>query len=260
MSPDPTTPNAELQEIASIRKQFEAVGIKKGMTVLELNGSLHHTTRALSEAVGPRGRVILHVSSTRRLEEARTRFKTSRNITYLQSDLMPLALEAETTDFTYCRSIMEYLPEPVRLLEELIRVTKRGAKIVCAELDNSALTHYPLAPHLERQLQEIAKELQKSKAWDPQIGRKLYALFLESGLSEVRAQIFTHHLVAGETSPVDEDEWNLRIEKLNQLRVHGLLKLKFDLDTFRSELFAFFQNPLRLSYSPLVVVEGVKPL
>lgn len=246
------------EEISSIKKQFEAVGIRKEMTVLELNGSLDYTTRALSEAVGPRGRVILHVSSAKRLEEAKAKFRTLKNLTYLQSELLPLALEDQSIDFSYSRGVMEYLSDPLKLLEQLVRVTKRGGKIVCAELDNSGLSHYPMATHLESQLHQIARELQKSKAWDPNVGRKLFSMFHELGVSEVKVQVFPHHLVYGQSNPVDEEEWDLRLKKLEQLKMHGLLKLDFDLDVFRTELFSFFQNPLRLSYSPLIVVEGVK--
>jgi len=42
------------------------------------------------------------------------------------------------------------------------------------------------------------------------------------------------------------------------LQAKGSIQLSFDLDSFRSEFFAFFQNPTRFSYSSVILVEGIK--
>jgi ubiquinone/menaquinone biosynthesis C-methylase UbiE len=254
----PTAPLADDQESREARQHLEAAGLRKGMTVLELNASFDHTTRIMSEMVGPRGRVILHTDDEQKLESARLRLKDLRNLTYFSGPLHPLSIDDETADLTYSRGVLEYQPNPLEMVEEFIRVTRRGGKIVCAELDNSGLNHYPMPPHLEKQLQELARELHLSQVWDPQIGRKLYSLFHELGLQTIKAHLFPHHLVYGRSESMDEQEWLRRIEKLEELKMQGHLKMKFDSTAFRNDLLAFFQNPLRLSYSPLILVEGVK--
>ncbi len=240
------------------REQLLLTGLQKGMTAVDAGGGVGFVTKIMSRIVGTRGKAILVDQSKERLQEAKTYCRECKNIQFIQSPLEKIKLDRDTADYTFCRFVFEYLQEPEVVFRELIRVTKPGGKIVVGDLDHNCLSHYPLAPHLETQLLEIAHKLQQKKVWDAYSGRKLFSYFNEAGLQNIKVHLIPHHLIYGESQQKDVENWRLKMERIEALVKEGDLRLSFDMDSFQNEFFSFFQNPSRFSYSPLILVEAVK--
>ncbi|MBN8556014.1 MAG: methyltransferase domain-containing protein [Deltaproteobacteria bacterium] len=242
----------------SSRAQLLLTGLKPGMTAIDAGGGVGFVTRIMSQIVGPKGRVYLIDQSDIRLKAAKEQMKALRNVLYLDSSLENIKLDSNIIDYSWCRFVFEYLPEQKKAFDEIYRVSKAGGKIAIGDLDYNCMSHFPLAPHLEQQLNQIISELQRLKLWDPYAGRKLFSYFNEAGVKDIKVHLLPHHLIYGESQRRDIDNWVAKMEMIKELSSKGMLKFNFDLDSFKNEFFAFFENPSRFSYSPLILVEGVK--
>jgi len=177
----------------------------------------------------------------------------------VECDLAKIPLPDGILDFAFCRFVFEYLADPLVVLREMIRITKPGGKIVVADLDYNCLTHYPIASDLERQLLEVMNALSAAKYLDAYVGRKLFSFFRRCGLLEIRARVEPHHLFYGELNPSDEYNWSEKVKKLIELQDSGAISLSFSATSFAERFMSFLKSEERFTYTPVVILEGVKP-
>lgn len=243
---------------ATSREQLLLTGLKPGMTAVDAGGGAGFVTRIIADIVGDKGRAVILDQSNDRLSTAQVHCQPFGHIDYIQTDLEKIKFEDSSADYIWCRFVFEYLKNPKATFKEFIRIAKPGAKIVVGDLDYNCMSHYPLDPHLDAQLREIASELERTKFWDPYAGRKLYSYYSEFGLKDVRVHLIPHHLIYGESNPRDIANWTQKIEIIEQLSKAKTIQLSFDIQKFRKEFFKFFESPGRFSYSPLILIEGRK--
>lgn len=240
------------------RQQLLLTGLEKGMTAVDAGGGAGFVSKIMSDIVGPKGRVILLDQSKERLTAAKMHMKSCRNVVFTQTPLEKIKMDSASADYVFCRFVFEYLETPGKVFDEFVRIAKDGGKIVVGDLDYNCLSHYPLAPHLETQLKQITDQLAAKKLWDPYAGRKLFSYFHENNLKDVRVHLLPHHLIYGESTTRDLENWRAKLDQIQKHVEAGNLKFDFDIESFRNEFFAFFENPSRFSYSPLILVEGIK--
>lgn len=243
-----------------LREQFSKLQISKGQTILHLEHDHPPITRALSQIVGSKGRVIVVIPSTTTVDNVKRSFGRLRNLSFLESNVASLALDQDSVDSCFSLGLLSVVPDPRKVLAEFLRVTKRGGRVIAGASDYAAFYHYPMPDYLESQMSELSDRLEEAKIWDPFLGRKLFSMLQELCLEDVRTHVFAEHIFVGEMNSLETKLWEDRLEKISQLQSQGLFHLSFDLNAFRSELFTFFQNPMRFSYSPAIFAEGRKPL
>ncbi len=244
----------------SSREQLLLTGLKPGMLAIDAGGGAGFVTKIMADILGSEGRVILIDQSLDRLKAAKAYNPNRKNIGYLCSPLEAIELEDNASDFVFCRFVFEYIKDPKQALSELIRITKPGGKIVVGDLDYNVMSHYPLKSHLESQLLELIGELQKMELWDPYAGRKLFHYFREASLENIKVHMLPHHLIYGDSDKRDYDNWRSKLDQMSTLIDQGVLNISFDFDSFKEGFLEFFQSPDRFSYSPLFLVEGIKPI
>ena len=91
------------------------------------------------------------------------------------------------------------------------------------------------------------------------LGLLLYSYFAEAQMKDVRVHMIPHHLIYGKINNRDMNNWMQKLHRLIKLGQLGALQLDFDIQKFGDSFLKFFQNPNRLSYTPLLLVEGLKP-
>lgn len=243
----------------SSREQLLLTGLSEGMIAIDAGGGAGFVTKIMSEIVGPKGKVILVDQSKERLKAAKQHLSGCKNVTFIESDLTDIRLDPQIADYVFCRFVFEYLEDQRAVFDELSELLKVDGKLVLGDLDHNCLSHYPLAPHIQEQLNELSQRLEELKLWDPYAGRKLFSYFYEASFDNIRVHMIPHHLIYGVADQRDLDNWTRKLEQMEELSKKGVLKLSFDLSSFKNEFFAFFENPQRFSYSPLFLVEGEKP-
>lgn len=205
--------------------------------------------------------LVLLDGSKERLDDARRYIGRVPRVAvrYVPANLERVPLKDDSSDYVFSRFVFEYLRDPHRVFGELLRVTRPGGKLVVGDLDYNCLTHYPLDPRLCRELSELVQALHERGALDPYMGRKLYSYYYEHGLRDVKVRVIAHHLFYGDLRNSDDYNWSAKLEQLVQLSERERLRISFDLKKFRDEFMAFLRQPGRFTYTPLVLVEGVKP-
>lgn len=199
-------------------------------------------------------------SSADRLALARQRLDSTRVLVETkQCDLAKIPMPSNSADYVFCRFVFEYLQHPAEALRELLRIAKPSSKVVVGDLDCNCLLHYPLSKSLETRMNRIAEVLQQQLCFDPFVGRKLYSMFRHAGCREIKVHMVPHHLIYGKMGASDQQNLLAKLEQLSRLQREKRLTIDFSVEEFKDEFLRFMMLEDRFSYTPLILVEGIKP-
>ena len=196
--------------------------------------------------------------SSERIHDAELRLSGIPNARVQMGDAQALPFESDSFDFIFCRFLMEYLPEKLQALKEMVRICRGGGKILLQDLDGQLLWHSPEDPELQNTIEQVVRRL-ASTGFDPLVGRKLFHLCFEAGLTEIKVQIDPYHLYAGS---IDEDQLRLWQTKLEIARPQLKKALGSDEAAvkYSDQFLGYLQRPDTLTYSCLFSVLGTKSL
>jgi len=198
--------------------------------------------------------------SSSRITEARKILIHSKNYNFVfhSCDLAQVPLLDGEIDFIFCRFVFEYLNNQEAVFKELLRILKPGGKLVIGDLDHNCLNHYPLPTSLESQFKTITDLLEKEKMFDFYAGRKIYFYFHKWGLKNITVRLSSHHLFYGKLKKRDFYNWHLKLDQIGQIIHQHNIQLPFKFSQFRKEFLSFLTLPQRFSYTPLIMVDGLK--
>jgi ubiquinone/menaquinone biosynthesis C-methylase UbiE len=244
-------------DAAATREQLRLVGVREGMRVLDAGSGTAAVAREIARAVGPTGAVVALDASRERSSHGALEARRRRcgNLSALQGDAYAPPLRSSSFDLVWSRFLFAYLERPDAVLAELVRVTRPGGKVVVGEVDGHGLFHHPMPPIVEDGLAKLQRALQGR--FDPLAGRKLYHRFRKAGLQSVTVHMLPYHLYAQAISPVQLENWRI---KLDTLRRAGALALggESQYDDFARAFLELLEDPDSLTYSVLIMVEGVR--
>lgn len=198
--------------------------------------------------------------SQKRLDAAAKHLESFNSLDkrFIECNLENIPLPDNSVDYLFCRFVFEYLANPQRVFQEFVRIMKPGGKLVIGDLDNNSLNHYPLSEQLQAQLEELRRTVEAHGLLDFSAGRKLYSYFHGAGLDQVKVRLYAHHLFYGQLAESDDFNWSKKLEQMVSYQERGLIKLSFDVREFGAAFLEFLRSPGRFSYTPLILVEGVK--
>lgn len=237
------------------RRQLALVGLAPGMRALDAGAGTGAVAREMAGLVGPGGSVVAFDASAERTA-AGARLAAAPNLEFVTGDLYAPALPEASFDFTWSRFVFEYLAEPDRALQQLVRLTRPGGKVVVGDLDGNATFHYPAPPEVEEGLARLMPALRGR--FDPMAGRKLFHRFRLAGLARVRVHALPYHLYAGAAPERDLANWEA---KFRTLRPAGEKAFggAAAWTRFGERFLQMLRDPDTLTYSVLFLVEGVRP-
>lgn len=232
-------------------------GLKPGMRVLDLGCGSGKTTAFFQDYVQPGGKVVGLDGSPERIEHAR-RLHAAGGAEFVCGNFYePLDALGEF-DFIWVRFVLEYHREGAfEIVRNVARNLKRGGILCLADLDHNSLNHYGMPPRLERAMQGVMQGLEAG-GFDPRIGRKLYAYLYDLGLGGIRVDLQAHHLIYGGLNPVDEYNWKKKVEISAARSGYDFPEYPGGIKEFDAEFNAFFADPRRFTYTPLILVRGEK--
>jgi SAM-dependent methyltransferase len=167
------------------------------------------------------------------------------------ADALHLPFRTGRFEFTICHFLLLWLPDPLRGLEEMVRVTQPGGYVCAlAEPDYGGRIDYP--PAFQR-LGHLQTEALRAQGADPEMGRKLLALFSAAGLQDVQAMLIGGHW-SGPPSPEDwEAEWQVLADDLG-----GRIS-EADMEAMRRQDEEAYRRGERLMYVPTFSAWGKTP-
>jgi ubiquinone/menaquinone biosynthesis C-methylase UbiE len=171
-------------------RSYEMLRLRPGMRFLDVGCGPGTDTLVLARRLGSRGEVVgvdsnidMVATAERRASEAGLADRV-RHLHGYASDLpFPNGM------FDGCRAerLFIHLRDPLAALEEMIRVTRTGGRVVAVDTDFASLSFDTTEIETERCLIRVRAERLLHNGYS---GRQLYRLFQQSGLTDVRLELF----------------------------------------------------------------------
>jgi ubiquinone/menaquinone biosynthesis C-methylase UbiE len=109
-----------------------------------------------------------------------------------QGDALHLTFKDDSFDGAFLCWFLEHVQEPVAILNEIRRVMKPHATIVCNEVLNATFYVHPYSPATLKYWFEF-NDHQWNMKGDPFVGGKLANYLLKAGFQNIETQVITHH-------------------------------------------------------------------
>jgi len=143
------------------RLLLEEAGLSAGESVLDVASGPGTVAHLASLVTGSKGKVTATDISPLMLDVARSKplKPESAPIEFIESAAHPLNAEDNSFDLTVCQQGLQFFPEPVKALEEMVRVTRSGGRIALAvwgTIEQCPIFHEILSALRETLPQDIA--------------------------------------------------------------------------------------------------------
>ena len=126
------------------------------------------------------------------------------------------------------------------------------------DLDGQLLWHYPEDPSVQRTLEKVVAAL-ATTGFDPFVGRKLFWLARNAGLTKIDIQAECYHLIVGEADSHILKQWELKLE-IARPQMSRVLGSEIEAKKQSQAFLDFLRRPDTLTYSTVFTVAGEKPL
>jgi ubiquinone/menaquinone biosynthesis C-methylase UbiE len=196
--------------------------------------------------------------SAERLQQAKEKNRNNSRVQFVCGDAQLMEFQSDRFDLVYCRMLLQYLKEKERAVSEMARVCKPGGTVLLQDLDGQLLWHYPEDPGVKRTLEKVVAAL-ATTGFDPFVGRKLFWLAQNAGLTNINVQVECYHLIAGEPDSNILKQWELKLE-IARPQMSQVLGSDSEAKKQSQAFLDFLRQPDTLTYSTVFTVTGEKPL
>ncbi len=170
------------------RHVYEQMGVGPGSWVLDVGCGVGVDTIPLAQIVGPTGKVVGIDIDEASIAEARRRAEeagVSEWTEHRMADAADMPFDNNTFDACHSERVFMHLTNPDEVLEEMIRVTKPGGRIVTIDPDGASISWDTEEAEIERKLIPVWNLLHEN----PFAGRQAFRLFKKHGLVDVSVTI-----------------------------------------------------------------------
>ena len=173
--------------------QFEKIGIKAGERILDLgcgNGGVLHL---LGKRVGPTGSV-LGIERSPHFAGLARRFVTDHALPQVEvreGDAYDTGLPRASFDGAHMRFVLVNVPEPERIVREMVSLVRPGGWVASFEADSVSLVCDPPLPAWNRLLDAFTA-YSSAQGIDLFVGRCTHRLFRDAGVVDIRADTVVH--------------------------------------------------------------------
>ncbi len=193
-----------------------------------------------------------------RLQQAKEKNRENSRVQFVCGDAQSMEFQSNSFDLVYCRMLLQYLKEKERAVSEMARVCKPGGTVLLQDLDGQLLWHYPEDPSVQRTLEKVVAAL-GATGFDPFVGRKLFWLAENAGLTNIDVQVECYHLIAGEADPRILKQWELKLE-IARPQLARVLGGELEAQEQSRAFLEYLRRPDTLTYSTVFTIVGKKSL
>ncbi len=163
---------------------LDRVGLKAGMSCLDVGSGPGAVMRLMADRVGPTGRVT-GIEIDRQLGAqalADLRAQGGAQFALIEANVLELdTVPGAPFDLAYCRLFLMHLQEPVAALEKMLSWTKPGGAVVAQEFDFGAIAVEPPCPAMA-EFNRLFEGVFRGHGRNLRAGRQLPAQFEAAGL------------------------------------------------------------------------------
>jgi SAM-dependent methyltransferase len=190
---------ADQEETARLRRQSEElrpeaeallarVGLGPGQSAADLGCGPSGILGLLSAAVSPSGQVVGVDADAAHVAAAAPLAAALGNVSVVLGDARHTGLPGGAFDLVHARTLLATVPSPGEVVAEMARLARPGGRIACQEPDVGHAVCYPPSPEWDR-LVELFRASFGTSGADPTIGRRLPAMLVDAGLTDVEATV-----------------------------------------------------------------------
>ncbi len=239
-------------------RQARWAGLKPGMRVADIGCGSGKTTSKLHELVQPGGRAVGVDIAQQRVTFATEKYATE-GLDFCCADARKPLDQLGEFDFIWVRFLLEYYrADSFEIVKNIIKTLKPGGTLCLLDLDYNCLSHYGLSGRLERTIVGILKALEQKADFDPYVGRKLYSYLYDLGFEDIQVKMTPHHLIYGPLKESDDFNWTKKVEVAGR-KLGNFDEYPGGFEEFYQEFKAFFNDPRRFTYTPLIACRGRMP-
>jgi ubiquinone/menaquinone biosynthesis C-methylase UbiE len=131
----------------------------------------------------PKGKVVGLEQEPEVLKQARATASERKidNVQFVAGDLNSIPYPDGTFDVVHAHQVIQYVPDPVKALAEMRRVTKRGGIIAVRDSDFAAMAWYPEIEAMT-EWHRLFLRIARVKGGEPNAGRRLVAWATQAGI------------------------------------------------------------------------------
>jgi ubiquinone/menaquinone biosynthesis C-methylase UbiE len=180
-----------VQKLVNNSKQlsYEQMHLQPGFKVLDVGCGPATDTITLARLVGTSGQVIGVDYDPAMIAEAEKRaFEAgvSTWVLHKQADAAELPFEPDTFDACRSERVFEHLPDSVKALSEMVRVTKPNGMVVVMDSDWGTCSIDSPEIEIERRLVRFHADHTLNNAYS---GRQLWHMFMDQRLKDMSVQM-----------------------------------------------------------------------
>jgi ubiquinone/menaquinone biosynthesis C-methylase UbiE len=245
----------------AVRKQAQICGIGAGARVLDAGCGSGKTTDILYDMIQPGGTIVGVDFSHDRISFAKNKYGRKKpGMEFRVMDLRKPLNGLGQFDFIWIRFVLEYFLEGAKdIVTTLAGSLAPGGTMCLLDLDYNSMSHYPIKPEMEMVLKMIVQKMMHSYNFDPYAGRKLYAYLYDQGFRDIEVNMIAHHLIYGDLSDSDDFNWIKKIEMASVKAWDTFEQYPGGHEGLVDDFTAFFHDPRRFTYTPLIICTGRKP-
>jgi SAM-dependent methyltransferase len=177
------------------------MALQPGERVLDVGSGLGQLTRMMGRATGVR--VLGIERSPEQIAEAQRQAREAGEETLIElrpGDALHLPLEVAewgAFDVAHARFVLEHVPDPLRVVSQMVRALKPGGRVVLEDDDHDVLRLYPEPPGFTAMWASYMRTYDLAGN-DPLVGRKLVSLIQQAGANPKRNHVLAFGGCAGE--------------------------------------------------------------
>ncbi len=163
---------------------LDLIGLKPGMSCLDVGSGPGEGMRLMAERVGPQGRVTGIEVDAILGKQALDELRKSAGATFelIAEDLLKLdTVPGGPFDLVFCRFLLMQMRDPVTVLERMLAWTKPGGTVAAQEFDFGALAFEPPCPAMG-EFNRLFEAVFRSSGRNLRAGRQLPVQFDVAGL------------------------------------------------------------------------------
>jgi ubiquinone/menaquinone biosynthesis C-methylase UbiE len=174
-------------------RTYDRMGISIGAAALDVGCGAGADTIPLAERVGTAGRVLGVDRDREMVARARSAAEAAGiqgRVRHLRADASSLPLKSDSFDACRSERLFQHLPHPEPALAEMVRVTRRGGRVVVLDADHGTWSVDTPERDIERRITRFKADAFGHNGY---AGRQLYGLFRRAGLRDVTCEVVSGH-------------------------------------------------------------------